>query len=73
MIFKKIVVILNILLVCAMVIHVGIQMFLHSQHPEYSAPIYVELIYAIYYLSAFCKASAHPQVLHPCKNTPWIS
>lgn len=50
MIFKKIVVILNILLVCAMVIHVGIQMFLHSQHPEYSAPIYVELIYAIYYL-----------------------
>ena len=50
MIFKKIVVVLNILLVCTMVIHVGVQMFLHSQHPEYSAPIYVELIYVIYYL-----------------------
>ena len=48
--FKRAVVILNILLVCAMVIHVGIRMFLHFQHPEYSAPIYTELIYAVYYL-----------------------
>jgi len=48
--FKKAIVMLNILLVCAMIIHVGIKMYLHGQHPEYSAPIYVELINAVYYL-----------------------
>jgi len=47
---KKVIVILNVLLVCAMVIHVGIKMFLHSQNPSNSAPAYVQIINAIYYL-----------------------
>ena len=47
---KKIVFWINALLAAAMVIHVGISMFLHAQHPEYSAPVSVELINAVYYL-----------------------
>lgn len=41
---------LNILLVVAMVIHVGVRMYLHGQRDEYSSPVYVELINAVYYL-----------------------
>ncbi len=41
---------INVLLAAAMVIHVGISMLLHAQHPEYSAPVYVELINAVFYL-----------------------
>ncbi len=48
--FRKVIIILNVLLLCAMVIHVGVKMFLHGQHPEYSAPAYIQLIYAVYYL-----------------------
>lgn len=48
--YKRVVFTINILLICAMVIHLGIKIFLHYQHPEYSAPIYVELITAVYYL-----------------------
>ena len=33
-----------------MVIHVGVKMYLHGQHPEYSSPAYVELFNAVYYL-----------------------
>ena len=47
---KKIVTVINILLLCAMVLHVGGKLLLHFQHPEYSAPAYVELINAVYYL-----------------------
>lgn len=47
---KKVIIVLNILLVCALVIHVGVKMFLHVQHPENSAPVYTEMIYAVYYL-----------------------
>lgn len=47
---KSIIIILNVLLICAMVIHVGVKMYLHGQHPEYSTPVYVELINAVYYL-----------------------
>ena len=48
--YKKVMIILNVLLLCAMVIHVGVKVFLHGQHPEYSAPAYTQLIYAVYYL-----------------------
>lgn len=47
---KKVVALLNILLIIAMVVHVGIRMYVHGQQEEYSSPIYVELINAIYYL-----------------------
>ncbi len=47
---NKIIAVINILLVLAMVIHVGVKMYLHGQHPEYSSPAYVELINAVYYL-----------------------
>lgn len=47
---KKVIVVLNVLLICAMVIHVGVKMYLHGQHPEYSSPTYVELFNAVYYL-----------------------
>ncbi len=43
-------VLINVVLVCAMIIHVGGRMYSHSQHAEYSSPVYVELIYAVYYL-----------------------
>ena len=47
---NKIVVIINVLLLCAMVVHVGVKLYLHTQHPEYSAPAYTELVNAVYYL-----------------------
>lgn len=47
---EKWILLINVLLVCAMIIHVGVRMYIHSQHPEYSSPIYVELIYVVYYL-----------------------
>ena len=47
---KKTLTVINLLLVCAMVIHVGVKMYLHAQHSEYSTPAYVELINAVYYL-----------------------
>lgn len=47
---EKWILLINVLLVCAMIIHVGVRMYIHSQHPEYSSPVYVELIYAVYYL-----------------------
>jgi hypothetical protein len=49
---KKVVTAINILLSCAMAIHVGVSMYLHAQHPEYSAPYYTEIINAVYYLIA---------------------
>lgn len=47
---KKIVFTTNFCLAMAMIVHVGIKMILHARHPEYSAPIYSELINAVYYL-----------------------
>ena len=55
---KKSIIILNILLVCVMVIHVGLKMFLHIQHPEYSTPVYVEMINIVYYLIPFTLINA---------------
>ena len=46
----KMLTLLNVLLVAAMVIHVGVKMYLHGQQDEYSSPIYVELLNAVYYL-----------------------
>ena len=47
---NRIITVINILLALAMVIHVGVKMYLHTRHPEYSAPAYVELVNAVYYL-----------------------
>lgn len=47
---KKMLTLLNVLLVAAMVIHVGVKMYLHGRQSEYSSPIYVELLNAVYYL-----------------------
>lgn len=42
--------IINILLVVAMVLHVGISMFIHSQHTDWGSPASIELIKAIFYI-----------------------
>jgi len=42
--------IINILILIAMVLHVGISMFIHAQNVTNSAPAYVCLFYAIFYL-----------------------
>ncbi len=47
---RKIMIVLNIVLVLSMLIHVSVRMYLHGQHEEYSSPIYVELVYSVYYL-----------------------
>lgn len=47
---KKVIFSFNAVLICVMIIHVGVKMYLHSQHPEYGSPIYMELINAVYYL-----------------------
>lgn len=41
---------LNVLLFAAMVIHIGVSMYLHGRQPEYSAPMYVELLNGLYYV-----------------------
>lgn len=45
--------VLNILLFIAMVVHVGIKMYWHSQHPEFSIPAYAEIINVVYYIVPF--------------------
>ncbi len=47
---NKILVIINILLVAAMILHVGISMFIHSQNEAWGAPAYLELLKAVYYI-----------------------
>lgn len=47
---KRIIQLLNIIVLIAIVIHVGIAMYLHSQVPSNSAPAWVNIIYAVYYL-----------------------
>ena len=47
---KKVIMITNILLICTMVVHIGIRMYLHSLNPMNSAPTYAVLFEAVYYL-----------------------
>ena len=47
---KKIIVVINVLIVLAMIIHITVNISLHAAHPEYSAPGYVELFVAVFYL-----------------------
>jgi len=49
---KKTIIRINIILFFAMLIHVGIKMYIHSNHSEYSSPVYVELVISIYYIIA---------------------
>lgn len=42
--------IINVLLIVAMLLHVGISMFIHSQHEDWSAPAYFEIVNAIFYI-----------------------
>lgn len=42
--------IINILLVVAMVLHVGFSMYIHSQHTDWGASTYVNLVKAIFYI-----------------------
>ena len=44
---------LTILLTCAMVIHVGLAMFIHAQHHEWSAPWWVNIVKVICYLPGY--------------------
>lgn len=47
---KKVIILLNALLIIAMIVHVGIKMYIHGRHDEYGSPAYVELFNAVYYL-----------------------
>lgn len=47
---KRLVLILNILTVIAMLIHVTAAYRIHSAHPEWSAPAYLEFLNAVFYL-----------------------
>ncbi len=49
---KKIIIILNIIVIIVMCIHIAVKMYLHATHIEYSAPAYVNLYIAIYYVIA---------------------
>lgn len=42
--------IINILLVAAMILHIGISIYIHSQQQDWGAPLYAEFIKAIYYV-----------------------
>lgn len=42
--------IINILLVVAMVLHVGIMMYIHSQNTDWGSPAYIELVKAVFYI-----------------------
>lgn len=55
---KKPIIVLNVILICAMLIHVGVKMYIHSKHSEYSSPIYVELVISIYYILALLVVNA---------------
>lgn len=46
-------IILNILLAFIMCVHIGAAMYVHSLHPEWSAPAYVEFLNAVYYIIPF--------------------
>ena len=43
-------IVINVLLIVAMVLHVGISMFIHSQHTDWGSPAIVELVKAIFYI-----------------------
>lgn len=43
-------IIINVLLVVAMVLHVGVSMYIHSQNADWGSPPTVELIKAIFYI-----------------------
>lgn len=47
---NKVLSIINILLIVAMILHVGISMFIHSQNKDWGSPAYIELLKAIYYI-----------------------
>lgn len=47
---RKLLRIINIVLLIAMVIHVAIAWYLHAQCPMNSAPAWLTIIYSIYYL-----------------------
>ena len=49
---KRIIIILNILAIIVMCIHIAVKMYSHATHIEYSAPSYVNLYIAIYYIIA---------------------
>lgn len=49
---KRIIIILNILVIIVMCIHIAVKMYSHANHIEYSAPAYVNLYIAIYYIIA---------------------
>ena len=50
---RKLITVLTILLTCVMVIHVGLAMFIHAQHHEWSAPWEVNIIKVIFYLPGY--------------------
>ena len=47
---KRFVLIMNILTGIAMLVHVTAAYIIHSGHPEWSAPAYMELINTVFYL-----------------------
>ena len=47
---KRLILTLNILTVIAMLVHVTAAYLIHRGHPEWSAPAYMELLHAVFYL-----------------------
>lgn len=48
--FNIILAVINILIIIAMIIHVGISMYVHSQNTDWGSPAAVELLKAVYYI-----------------------
>lgn len=47
---KKVLIIINILVLTIMIIHVAWNIYVHLQHPEFSAPVYVCFFTSLYYI-----------------------
>lgn len=48
--FNIILAVINILIIIAMIIHVGISMYVHSQNTDWGSPASLELLKAVFYI-----------------------
>lgn len=48
--FNIILAVINILIIIAMILHVGISMYVHSQNTDWGSPAYLELVKAVFYV-----------------------
>lgn len=48
--FSIILAVINILIIIAMILHVGISMYIHSQNTDWGSPASIELLKAVFYV-----------------------